>query len=281
MKHWNKLALGLLVAPYLPWLFDYWSMPSSYVMGSPIALGSAALAYQRERKSPEANNPANSGLGITLLCLALAAYLAATIIFARRSLAGVSLAAIAASLAYLYGGRPRLWRYRFSLSFLFCAAPVPGLIVDILNRHLIDFATIASSGLLGVLYSGVQHQGNMIILPQNGALAVVPDCSGLEGIVLFFVLGVLIVFLHPRLRLPWKLAMPAIAVALALAGNMLRIVITGMLQIHNPELGANNTLHQIVGISTLAAMMLLLFVLPRFMNKRGETAPGSDAPNPT
>ena len=268
-SRWTLLALLLLTAPYLPWLIDYWQMPASYVMGSPIALACAALAYRRESKGRRQDGAPSTALGISLLSVSLLVYLAASIIFARRSIAGAALAAVVASLFYLRGGWTRLWQFRFTASFLFLAAPVPGLVVNLLNRYLIDFATKASSSVLGLFYSGVEHQGSLIELPRNGALEVVPDCSGLEGIVLFFVLGVLLVFLHPRLGIAWKLALPALGIGFAIAGNLLRIISTGVLQIRDAELAANDTVHQVIGVASLGVMMIALFLLPRLLRGAG------------
>jgi exosortase len=103
----------------------------------------------------------------------------------------------------------------------------------------------------------IDHQGQVIEMSwwENGALVrhpmnIAEACSGLRSLMMFIAMGVAIAFLMKRFW--WqKVAMIALAVPVALAANITRVTVLGLLNLVNPEL-AQGDFHILIGLITLA-----------------------------
>ncbi len=103
----------------------------------------------------------------------------------------------------------------------------------------------------------IDHQGQVIEMSwwENGALVrhpmnIAEACSGLRSLMMFIAMGVAIAFLMKRFW--WqKVLMIAVAVPVALAANITRVTVLGLLNLVNPEL-AQGDFHVFIGLITLA-----------------------------
>jgi exosortase len=139
----------------------------------------------------------------------------------------VSLLPCIAGLMALVGGRAALaWSWP-AIAFLAFMVPLPHTWSLALSGPMQSIATLSSTFLLQVLGRPAIAEGNVIQLNEI-ELGIVEACSGLRMLVVFFALSTAMALL---IRKPlWERAViAASAIPIALASNILRITITGVL----------------------------------------------------
>jgi exosortase len=260
------LAVALL-APYLELLLMHWFSASGHAMASLLALAAAIMVAWLQRPAALAGPPQRNGLGLALLAVFVLAYALALSVLTRRTLVGGSATAIVACLCYLRYGGQGLQRLRYPLLLALLAIPFPGRLLDFLTYHLVGLASLVGTTVLSWLVAGVSQEGSVIVIAGHGAVEVVEDCSGLDGVLLFLPIAVTVVYFQPRLSGIAKAAILALAMPLALLGNLLRILLSGLLQVHYAELNRSEAFHQVVGIISLGLALLALIWLPRLLRR--------------
>jgi exosortase len=118
----------------------------------------------------------------------------------------------------------------------------------------------------------VYQDGNLLRLP-NYVLEVREACSGTRSV--FALLALAIVLGITSEQKWWKrLLLIALAPALAVFGNILRIVGTGLIASHDGRLAANESLHSAWGIVVFLVAVSFLFGFQRVMRwEKSEVVP--------
>lgn len=132
-----------------------------------------------------------------------------------------------------------------ALVFLVFMFPLP----DAIERGLLDplqkIATIASTYALQTLGLAAFREGNRIILGDI-KLGVVDACSGLRMLTIFFALSTAIILV--TVRPMWERIVIVIsAVPIALAVNIARITVTGVLHVYASKELAETVFHDLAG----------------------------------
>lgn len=161
------------------------------------------------------------------------------------------------------GGRVIQWAGP-SIAFLFFMCPLPWSIADRLFRTLQGFATGASTFVLQFLGFPAFRSGNMITLgPDIQPLNVIDQCSGLRMLTIFVALS-FAVALVARRPLWERIVIILSSVPIALAVNVARITITGMMHVafHDSEHAdiADKFFHDFAGWIMMPMAMVLLFL---------------------
>jgi exosortase len=123
-------------------------------------------------------------------------------------------------------------------------------------------ATVSSTFALQTIGVEAFRDGNVIQISDDNhqiPLGVVEQCSGLRMLTIFFALCVAIVLVAPR---PWWEATIIIlsAIPIALAVNVTRITVTGLLHLWVGQEWANAVFHDFAGWVMMPMAMLLLYV---------------------
>lgn len=162
-----------------------------------------------------------------------------------RLLEPASLIPALVGIALLAGGwRALAWSWP-AIVFLVFMIPLPGAIADGLRHPLQRIGTIASTYLLQVMGVPAIARGNIIVLT-DGELGVVEACSGLRMMVLFFAVCVGAAFIVRRPLLD-RVIMVISAPVIAVAANVFRITLTGVLhELTTPQL-ADFVFHDLAG----------------------------------
>ncbi len=176
-----------------------------------------------------------------------------------RLLEPASIVPALAGVALIIGGWNGLgWSWP-AIAFLVFMIPLPGAIADALRHPLQRISTLASTYILQVVGIPAISRGNIIVLT-HGELGVVEACSGLRMMVLFFAVcvGAAFVVRRPLLdRVLMVLSAPVIAVA----ANVFRISVTGVLhELTTPEL-ADFVFHDLAGWLMAPVALALLWAL--------------------
>ena len=158
---------------------------------------------------------------------------------------------------YLYGA-PVLRLLIYPLATLLLMIPPPSFLYDRATLYLqLLSSSLAESGLERMGYS-VLREGN--ILEMIGErMSVAEACSGIRALIaLIFFCTVYNFFFVPQRMLRavlWLAALP-----IAVAGNALRVIITGVIGEYNPAL-AHGTFHEILGYVSVTAAGLCCILL--------------------
>jgi exosortase len=246
-------ALAWAFGPTLLGMADHWLNDSRYTHGWLVPLFSLYLLWGR--RADLALRPSWWGLPALLMALAVGA--AGTYVYFDWLNAVALVAALAGLTLTLTGwrGLAAAWP---ALAFLLFMVPLPHRLEVGLAHPLQRVATLASTLSLQTLGFAAFAEGNTIRMGEV-RIGVVEACSGLSMLMIFFALCTAVAML---LRRPlWeRLLVVACAVPIALASNIVRIVVTGVLhKVAGREL-ADLVFHDLAGwlMMPLALGMLWL-----------------------
>lgn len=180
------------------------------------------------------------------------ALLAAALIGVSATLANsstISRFAFLISLAgclLLIGGWKMLRTFSFPLTLLLFTFPIPAVLYGELTLPLQLLASALSERVFEMLGYGVLRDGNILQLAHM-KLSVVEACSGLRSLVTltFFSLVYVYFFEQSWLR---RAVITLMAIPAAIAVNVFRITMTGILGKYNPEY-THGTYHDMLGWS--------------------------------
>jgi exosortase len=261
-------AAGLAVVLWSYWstldaIAERWTNDPAYSHGFLVPLFSVYLLWLRRDRLAGGVSPAWWGVGIVLLAggMRLAGH------FLYQSwLDAASLPICLAGLVAAAGGWKALKWAAPGLLFLAFMLPLPYKLQTMLGGQLQRLATVVSTYVLQTVGVPAVAEGNVILLSTT-KLGVVEACSGLSMLMTFFALAVAVAILADTRSIFERLVIVASALPIAVAANVVRIVVTSVLyEMDKGEL-ARRVYHDLAGwlMMPLALGMLLveLFVLGR------------------
>jgi exosortase len=274
-----SLALGLALWAYWPTLGDMawrWTHDPQYSHGYLVpAFAGYLLWLRRQRLLNQELRPSAWGLG--LLGAAVVLRLAGAY-FHYSYLDQVSLLPCVAGLLALAGGRAA-WSWSWpAVAFLAFMVPLPHSWSLALAGPMQSIATISSTFLLQVLGRPALAEGNVIQLNEI-ELGIVEACSGLRMLVVFFALSTAMALL---IRKPlWEKALIAFsAIPIALASNILRITVTGVVYEVLGDGFGGGFFHDVAGW-LMMPLGLIFLGIEMLVLKKLLIEPASDRPRPS
>ena len=239
-------ALGALLAwAFWPTLWDLarlWSIDPKYSHGYLVPAFAAYLAWRRWRQAPVLLRP--NWWGVPVLAVGLGLGLVGSY-FYFPWFNQLALLAALAGLAVLLGGWPALRWAWVPIVFLYFMLPLPFRLEGMLAQPLQGLCTQASVYALQTLGFVAYAQGN-IILMEGARLGVAEACSGLGMLMTFVALTTAVALLIRRPLLD-KLLLVLSAFPIALACNIIRITVTGVLRVRGGQQLAHVVYHDLSG----------------------------------
>jgi len=248
------LALALLWVswPVLRALADRWSDDPRYAHGYLVPVFSAVLLWMR-RDRLHAGAP--SWWGLPVLAAGLALQIAGAYYF-YEWFEAVAILPMLAGLALLAGGWAALrWAWP-AIAFLIFMVPLPYRIEGALSYPLQRVGTRISTYGLQTLGLPAIAEGNVIHI-DDVSIGVVEACSGLGMLFTFVAMsaGVALLIRRPLLD---RVIILLSAAPIAVAVNVLRITVTGVLhRVASQEL-ANRVFHDLAGWLMMPAALGLM-----------------------
>jgi exosortase len=260
-------GLGAIVLwAYWPTLWamaEKWYNDPQYSHGFLVPVFAAYLLWRR-RGQLEAGASTPSAWGVVLLGAGVALHLAGAYLFFDW-LDMASLLVLLAGLSLCAGGRPALrWAWP-SIAFLVFMLPLPHRLEVALSQPLQRFATLGSTYALQTLGFGAVSEGNVILM-DHARIGVVGACNGLGMLVTFFALTVAVAIVLRR-PLVDRLVIVLSAIPIALAANLVRITVTGVL---HAEVGgeiADLVFHDLAGWLMMPLALGLLWAEVRLLSR--------------
>jgi exosortase len=146
------------------------------------------------------------------------------------------------------------------LAFLFFMFPLPGVLDRDLLAPLQSMATYSSTYCLNTMGINAVNEQNKITLGESETvMEVVEACSGLRMLTIFIALAVAITMITQR-PLWEKLIIVASAIPIALAVNIIRITVTGVMYLLVDQELADKMFHAMAGWFMMPMALGLLYV---------------------
>jgi len=257
-------------------LFRTWQTEEDYGHGFVVPLFSLALLWLR-RDMLKSCTGKGSWLGLAILAV-WAALRSVAVYFNYASVPEYSILVFLTGVALFVGGWPALrWSWP-AIAFLFFMIPLPGAVQGAASQWLQGIAARMSGYVIQTLGIPAIVEGHVIQLSDaSKPLDVAAACSGLRMLMLFFAMCVAMAFVVRR-PLWEKLVLVVSAVPIAVASNVLRIVLTAVfceavhlwpsmfqsLNIENPQ----EIIHNWVGyVVMMPAGLLLLWAEMALLSK--------------
>ena len=187
--------------------------------------------------------------GLFIMGLVVCCYLAA-LLFRDSTLLG--LVAVATVVATVLALRGVAWvsTLRFSLGYLLFMVPLP---VAWVTPVIVKLQLLVSSVGVEFLQQGgiaIFREGNVLTLPGGRSLFVAEACSGITSLITLLPIGVFIAYFTESIS--WRrLVLVGAVVPIALAGNLLRVILTVLFSIHvSVEFATQGPLHEWAGVAT-------------------------------
>lgn len=242
---------------------ERWATDPQYAHGFLVPVFAGYLLWRR-REQLSRSDFCSRWWGVGVILVGLGLRYAGFVLYQPWLDAG-SFLVVLTGIAVATGGRRALVWTAPAILFLAFTVPLPFRIQMALGGTLQEAATFASTYVLQTLGVPAISEGNVILLTDS-RLGVVEACNGLSMLVTFFALATAVAILAPR-SLVERLIIVASAIPIAIAANVARITLTGVL--FEAERGdwARAVFHDFAGwiMMPLAIVLLLgeLFVLKR------------------
>jgi exosortase len=260
---WWVLALGLLAAPTLVFLWEKWTR-SIWLNGHGlfVPLLAGFLGYLALRREPtKTEEPSAWGFALLVPALLLMAVDSA---IKTELLAAFALLLCLPGLSLLLLGprRTRALIFPFFLSFFML--PIPSAFLHIVHLKLRLLTSIGTEHAIRLVGIPVFAEGTTIYMP-HGTFRVVEECSGFAALYAGITIALVLAYLSesPRRRVLLLL----LPFPLAMAGNVLRVALLGVLAESFGYGILDTPVHVLSGyfafVLTLAALFLFAERAPR------------------
>jgi len=270
------VSLFVVVCAWLFWPTFGWmaerfdAHDSFYSHGWLIPVASLWLIWQRRealRRVPR--HPSFGGVALLVPCLVM--HLLATW-WDVGFVSGFAMIGVVWALVWIAWGRPVLWTLRFPLLFLLFMVPLPGILLIAISFQMKLMAASLATMVIKLIGIPALQAGSMIQVP--GITVVVDDtCSGLRSLISLIALSTLWTSLLPPHALRWhRLSIVAASVPIALASNMMRVIVLVLLSaIYGPQV-AESFIHYGSGIVVFGIALLALAWLSKILVSRSQPA---------
>jgi exosortase len=265
------LLLGLY-APVLRQLTHLWATVPYYSYGFLIPAFTAYGVWDARRDLASAR-PAWSWSGLGLLALGLMG-LATGSSAHSLSLEAVSLPVVLSGAGLLVFGHQRFRPFVFPIAFLALMAPLPDGTLDSISLPLQQLASWFAGHALPLLGVPAVHDGLFVHMPMT-TLHVTEACNGLRFLLAMIVIGAAFAW-ATQTRLSHRAAVVALAIATAIAANLIRVTGTGVIAHYAGPAAASGVAHIVFGKVVYIAM-LVPFVIAVLLLRRASRRRSGDA----
>jgi len=241
--------------PTIVVLMRIWREDRNYSGGVVVPIIALWLLW-RERTSLHQCRQEPCWWGIVLLLLGHAAQIFG-ITFLYGSIERYSLVLTIAGTVLLIAGWQVFYRTRWILIFLFLMMPLPARIHEMVSNPLQTQATAGAVFFLELFGEMVVREGNVIVLNDDIMLGFAEACSGLSMLTAFIIVASVFVFI---IKCPWwqKFILLISSVPVAIACNLIRLVVTAELYQFTSQATAEKFFHDFAGLLMVPLAVLIL-----------------------
>lgn len=266
-RGWWPLAAGLgalLLASYARFFAGVWNDAGSE--HGPIIVAIALFLFWHQRHAfAKAQPPANSWPGVLLIGAGLLLFL-----FGVRTriapIEALSHLPLVAGALWLAGGAALLRRFWLALLFLLLSVPPPSFLLGMATANLKDLVSSAAVELLYRFGYPIARDGFVITIGSY-QLLVAEACSGMNSLISLSAVGMLYLYLVPQAKL-WQTALAVCSILpIAVAANIMRIVILTLITYHFGDAAGQGFLHEFAGFAMFGFSLLAFGAISALLAK--------------
>lgn len=261
-------AFLAVVAAYFPtflWMWDRWFASESYYgHGILIPLVSAFIVWQR-RSSLKKIKATGDMAGLWVIAAALFVHIICSVLKVAF-ISGFSLVFVVYGLVLFFFGREMVRNLMFPIFFLLAMIPLPLVLIGNLTVKLKLFAAQIATFILNNIGFPSIRDGSIIRMP-NSYVAVEAPCSGLRSLISLLTLGVVFSYAMKASYVK-KLVVFISSVPIAIATNVMRIVLLGVVNDLYGQKVAMGFVHDASGFLVFAIAFLALLWVSRSLEDR-------------
>ncbi len=277
LSRFELIVVGLALVAWLPGLAvlaEAWGASDFATHGFLVPL--VALWSATAHRESLARVPVRpTAWGRIALAICAVGYLGALVV-RQASLLGVMFVAMVVALVLALRGPRWVSCLRFPLAYLVFMIPLPPAWVTPLIVELQLMVSTAAVRLLQVFGIPIFREGNVLTLPGDVSLFVAEACSGITSLITLIPIGVFIAYFTES-DLRRRLVIVLAVLPIALAGNLLRVIVTVLLAIRvDAEFATQGPLHEWAGVATYVVGCLCLLGVGAWL-RRGDPALRPDA----
>jgi exosortase len=259
------LIFALLTFPVWRWLWGEWLGNDYYSHGILIPLVTLFLAVQRLRNDKGSPAPVAQTMMPGLVVLAVSLGLFLFFLNAKAYyLAAFAMIGLIVGLVWGFFGGHVLRKLAFPIGYLALMTPLP--FIDRVTLPLAMFTGVCAGGIVRFLGLDVTIIGNAVTLP-NAEMVIGAQCSGINSLIALTSLMALAAYLLDG-PLWGRLTLVAMAVPLAIIGNILRVASLLFIARAYGAAAAFTYYHDYSGIAFFLGVMVLMFPLTRLLQAR-------------
>ncbi|MDL1968391.1 MAG: exosortase/archaeosortase family protein [Deltaproteobacteria bacterium] len=266
----TTLKFGLIVIPfaliYTPIMLEMgleWYSDPNYSHGFLIPVISGYFLWVH-RKALKSLRTDPIWFGYVVIIIGLALYIVGAMgdeMFTRRA----SLLLVLAGIVLVLGGKEWFAGVRFPLFYLAFMIPLPYFLYNEMAVPLKLFAAKIATAILHLFSYPILREGNILYLG-DVTFEVADACSGMRSILSIIALAVAMAWMFHK-ALWEKLTLVFASVPIAIAVNVIRIVITGMLSYWYGSEVAEGFFHEFAGLLIFGAALIMLFGTSSLLSK--------------
>lgn len=163
-------------------------------------------------------------------------------------------------LAYAFAGLGVLRKMWFPILYLGFLIPLPGWLLDQLTQPLKILVSDVVTWILSAAGYPIVQVGVTLYIAQY-QLLVEDACAGLNSIISLTAVGLFYIYLLHNASWRYALLLFAFLLPIAIAANVVRVIILVLLTYYAGNEVAQGYLHDFAGIVTFVSALLLIFLL--------------------
>jgi exosortase len=264
-RHWPLLigVLALLVPTLIAVARDSWTGEAG--VHGPIVLATGVWLFARRwGELLSIQRPGNFGLTLAVLIPSLLAYA-----FGRAFgfLALEALALLGALIAVFYGyfGAEAARRMWFPILYLAFVVPIPGWMITALTSPMKEYVSYSATWLLGQMGYPIVREGVTLYVAQY-QLLVEDACAGLNSLISLTAISLFYIYILHNASWRYALFLMLWIIPVALAANLVRVIILVLLTYHFGNAAAQGFLHSTAGLVMFATALLGIFMVDGLMS---------------
>jgi exosortase len=239
---------------------ETWSSESG--AQGPLVLATGGwLLWRLRDEFKQDGKPGSFVISMLLLLVSLAAYVFGRAFdFLTAEAAGAYMAGL--TMIYARFGARLMIKHWFPFLYLAFAVPPPAYLLTQVTQPLKQFVSHLSTNMLAATGLPVSREGVTIFVGQY-QLLVEDACSGMNSIIGIIAVTLLYAHLAHKSSLRYSLLLLGLAVPIAIAANVLRIITLILLTYYAGDSVAQGFLHYTAGFFLFALAILLVFALDK------------------
>lgn len=183
--------------------------------------------------------------------------------FLMIEMAALLLALLA--IAYAFVGHRVLMKLWFPIFYLGFLIPLPGWVLDGFTQPLKILVSDIVTWLLAAAGYPISQVGVTLYIAQY-QLLVEDACAGLNSIISLTAVGLFYIYLMHNASWRYSLLLLAFLLPIAIAANVIRVIILVLLTYYFGNEVAQGYLHDFAGIVTFVSALLLFFLLDQILS---------------